>query len=459
MMEIEVNRAAKDLASIVGEQYVMSDPATLDIYSRDMTVEPPALPDFVVMPQTVEEVQEVVRFANKKRMPMVPFVTGTNLGGLTIPRRGGMVVDLKRMNKIIEVDEGSMYAVVEPGVSFGDMEYYLNHHCGNLAMKAGCHGDMINGLEAVLPTGEVMTTGSIGASPYWFGRHPLPDFCGLFINWKGTSGIVTKIAVQLWPRQPFEEFYAVGIWNIEDLQHILGRIIRAEITDEQSGRSREAIEVGLGMYKPGERTLPWDMLVMHAISASTKNLFDAKVEALREILKDETQKGRRAEILEQFSANDLARQVSQFPSSGTAVSWMDYGKRGEKIPGGGASWVGGYLPLNKYTEGFKKARAIMEKYDFPPMITQRTMGLGRYTIMRFLVPYKRKDAEEVKEVREMLRELAQNELEHGALMYKAPEWATKMMWEKADARYLEFLKRVKKFLDPNDIMNPGKLGF
>jgi glycolate oxidase len=92
------------------------------------------------------------------------------------------------------------------------------------------------------------------------------------------------------------------------------------------------------------------------------------------------------------------------------------------------------------------------------MGTQRTMGLGRYSIMRFLIPYNRKDAQEVQEVREMMKELARMELDQGALMYKAPEWATGMMMEKADPGYLDLLKRIKRLLDPNDIMNPGKLG-
>lgn len=484
MNELERKALAEELAEIVGEPHVLADPPVLDNYSRDMTVEPPGLPDLVVMPVTVEEVQGIVRLANERKVAIVPFVTGTNLGGLTIPRRGGMILDLKRMNRILEVNEDSMYAVVEPGVSFGDMEHFLKRHhpglklsqpaapaftsvvanyllggLGTLAMKAGCHGDMINGLEAVLPTGERIRTGSSSASPYWFSRHPLPDFCGLFVDWKGTSGIVTKASIQLWPKQPFEDYYAVGIWDIDHVPEVLGRIVKAEITEEQSGRTREVIEVGLGIYKAGQRQVPWDILVMHRLAASTKKLFDAKLEALEAILTDETGQGRRAEILWDFSANELARKVSEFPTTGFAVTWMDFGRGGQKKPGGGASWVGGYSTLGAFPGGIRKAREIMERHDFAPMGTQRTMGLGRYSIMRFLIPYNRKDAAEVEEVREMMKELARMELEQGALMYKAPEWATEMMWEKADPGYLALLKRIKKLLDPNDIMNPGKLGF
>ncbi len=483
MNEEDRKALAEDVAGIVGEAHVLVDPPVLDNYSRDMTVEPPCLPDLVAMPGSVDEVQQVVKLANARKVPIVPFATGTNLGGLTIPRKGGMIIDLKRMNRILEVNEDSMYIVLEPGVSFGDVERHLkrNHPglkisqpaapaftsvvanyllggLGTLAMKAGCHGDMINGLEAVLPTGEKILTGSASASPHWFSRHPLPDFCGLFVDWKGTSGIVTKASIQLWPKQPFEDYYAVGIWDIDHVPAVLGRIVKAEITEEQSGRTREVVEVGFGMYKPGEQQLPWDLLVMHRLAGASKKLFDAKVELLQEILEDETKQGRRAEILWDFSANEVARRVSEFPTTGFVLSWMDLGKEGVKKPGGGSTWVGGYGTLEQFPGGIKKAREIMERHKFVPMGSQRTMGLGRYSIMRFLIPYNRKDAEEVQEVREMMKELARMELDQGALMYKAPEWATEMMMEKVDPGYLDLLKRIKELLDPNDIMNPGKLG-
>jgi len=121
---------------------------------------------------------------------------------------------------------------------------------------------MINGLEAVLPTGEKILTGSASASPHWFSRHPLPDFCGLFVDWKGTSGIVTKASIQLWPKQPFEDYYAVGIWDIDHVPAVLGRIVKAEITEEQSGRTREVVEVGFELFQvpPRMGTGPDDLV-------------------------------------------------------------------------------------------------------------------------------------------------------------------------------------------------------
>ena len=107
------------LERIVGSEYVSTNEADLHIYSQDMTQAEPSSPDVVVMPQSLEEVQAIVAVANEDKIPITPYVAGGNIGGLAIPLKGGIMLDLKRMDRIIEVNETDMYAVVEPGVTFG----------------------------------------------------------------------------------------------------------------------------------------------------------------------------------------------------------------------------------------------------------------------------------------------------------------------------------------------------
>ena len=71
--------------------------------------------DIVIMPGTAEEVQEIVKIANKYKTPLVPWVSGINFGSIATPRKGGIVVDLRRLNRVIEVNDDDMYAVVEGG--------------------------------------------------------------------------------------------------------------------------------------------------------------------------------------------------------------------------------------------------------------------------------------------------------------------------------------------------------
>ncbi|MFW9846943.1 MAG: FAD-binding oxidoreductase, partial [Candidatus Thorarchaeota archaeon] len=117
------------LTEIVGDNWVADGVAEKYVYSYDMTENPPKQPAMVVMPESVEEVQKIVLVANETLTPLVPFVTGQNVGGLTIPAvEGAVVVDLKRMSRIIEVDEEAMYVLLEPGVTFGHLKKYLDEH-------------------------------------------------------------------------------------------------------------------------------------------------------------------------------------------------------------------------------------------------------------------------------------------------------------------------------------------
>jgi glycolate oxidase len=217
-----------ELAKIVGPQYVSNHPEERFIYSRDMGTMEPSDPDFVVMPGSTEEVQKIVLLANTEKMPIVPMGGGLTLSGICRPLRGGIVLDMKRMNRIIEVNETGRYVLVEAGASQGMLQAHLKKHhprlkhsipdsppiatvggnvlihgSGHLSAAGGFHSEMLNGLEVVLPTGDVVRVGSCATSPFWFSRAPLPDLSGLFLGWTGTTGVATKLAIKLYPSRPF----------------------------------------------------------------------------------------------------------------------------------------------------------------------------------------------------------------------------------------------------------------
>jgi len=143
----------------------------------------PAVPRVVVFPGSAEEVQRVVRIANKYRTPVLPVCFGTNMAGITVPTVEGMViVDLKRLNRIIEIDEESMTATIEPAVSFGRLDAEARRHGLKTVCKVGGYTgglvgnfvtanmrpynarygwtDPVVSLEVVLPNGELLRTGS-----------------------------------------------------------------------------------------------------------------------------------------------------------------------------------------------------------------------------------------------------------------------------------------------------------
>ena len=100
----------KNLEEIVGKDFASNKEEDLYIYSQDPGASEPRPVNFVVMPNKVEEVQKIVELANKEHIPLVPMGGGLTLSGLIIPIKGGIVIDMKRMNKIIEINELSRYA-------------------------------------------------------------------------------------------------------------------------------------------------------------------------------------------------------------------------------------------------------------------------------------------------------------------------------------------------------------
>ena len=235
--------AVRQLADVVGRDWVLTSEDDLgpyrDSYSTVWGTPEERQASAAVSPTTVEEVQAIVRIANRYRIPLFPISTGKNFGygGPSPNVTGSVVVDLKRMNRVLEVDETRNYALVEPGVSYFDLYRHIQERglkvwidcpdpgwgspIGN-ALERGIgyttpfyrdHFGASCGMEVVLANGEVMRTG-MGALPgattwqdykYGFG----PDPSGLFAQ--GNFGIVTKMGFRLMP-QP--EHYRTGMITV-----------------------------------------------------------------------------------------------------------------------------------------------------------------------------------------------------------------------------------------------------
>jgi 4-cresol dehydrogenase (hydroxylating) len=237
------SNALTEFASVTGDEWVFASDADLIPYRDYWSPVPlPAdelLPSAAVAPADVEQVQGIVRIANKYGIPLFPISTGKNFayGGPAPGMRGDVVVDLKRMNRVLEVNAERNFALVEPGVSYFDLYRYIQDR--NLKLWIDCanpgwggplgntmdrgmgftlgfyrdHAAAMYGIEAVLASGEVLRTG-MGAVPgsrtwqeyrYGFG----PDPSGLFPQ--GNFGIVTKMGIRLMP-QP--EYFRTGLVTV-----------------------------------------------------------------------------------------------------------------------------------------------------------------------------------------------------------------------------------------------------
>ena len=215
------NQVYNALCSAAGKENVSNSEMVLVTYGFDSSPAPPAKPDFVVMPRDTVSVKNVLEVANRAKIPVTTISGGVNIGGTAVPSQGGIVLDLKWMNKIVEINEDAAYAVIEAGVTFDELTAKLierGFRCqiptspggstpmGNYLMKPSgslCnrHLDPFVGMEVVLPNGTIVRTGS-SAFPFCgsYLRYALfPDLTGLFCCSHGTLGVVTRAAIRIYP--------------------------------------------------------------------------------------------------------------------------------------------------------------------------------------------------------------------------------------------------------------------
>ncbi len=481
VVQTTVHKEVKEkLTDIVGTEWVSDFPEELLIYSYDMTEHPPGEPEYVVMPKTVEEIQAILRVANEHKVPVVPFVTGSNIGGLTIPLKGGIILDLKRMDQILRVDTDDMYIIIEPGVTFGHLRHFLDtkypefRYCypmappftsvaanalqdglNNLSTAHGCMSEFINGIEAVLPSGKVVKIGTCMCFDQWWGRYPMPDLLGLFTAWQGMTGVVTKIALQLWPNRPYRGTLFFISNKLRESYDTVKKVTRYGILDDLLFISTETIKLiygvpyGQAVRQEGEPR--WG--AYFDFSANSPKELEAKTELIEDAFK-ELQKEDTTAAISSFDA--LAKMygpkladVQKLPI--TLKGMVEYG---------GLTWVGTYFTTKTDTvvKATHAAFDIINKYGFETCLYTRMMNSAHFYAFRFLLRFSKENPEEVERMRAMNKELFETLFDFGAFPYKTPKWAQDIILERADKNWVELLQSIKKTIDPNNIMNPGRWG-
>jgi glycolate oxidase len=468
------NGFLNSLEEIVGSEFVSNDEEDIIVYSEDLTCEEPAKPDLIVMPETVEQVQKIVKIANKQKVSITPFVAGANMGGLTLTE-GGIILDLKRMNKIIDINEKAMYAIIEPGVTFGQLEGTLKESypslrfsypnsppytsvlvntllegLGNLSLKYDATASLLNGLEVVLPTGEIAKVGSCAISKYWFSRYPLPDLAGLFIGWQGTTGIATKGSISLLNRPKYRDLISIGLFDANNFSNLAIRIARSDVAEDIEPMSYDLVRAQVEKYPLKQFAGNFEVLFFVTISAESEKEFKLKQEIVNEIVKSEQAKGVKSMI---FAVDpDNKKTVLDLPGN-LIFKYIDHKE------GGGCTWVGSYIPIFQWEEGYKRGKKIMLEHGFSSTIMMRAMNGSHYAVLRFILPFNKADANDVDNVKKCMVELSKLVLELGGIVYKTPKRLSPLVWKDADPGFVDLVNKVKKMLDPNGIMNPGKLCF
>ncbi len=268
-------RIVSDLRNIVGAEHVKSDDVSLQTYGVDALGKGHP-PDIVVIPASTGEVAAIARLCNAERVPLVVRGAGTGFTGGAVQTCGGVLLSMERFNRILEVDELNLLAVVEPNVINADLQraveqvglFYppdpaslnLSSIGGNVAecaggpraFKYGTTKRYVLALEAVLPTGEVVTTGSKAVKNV-VGY----DLTQLLVGSEGTLAIITKITLRLVPKPQANATMLATFDGIRGAVDAVSELIRRRVVPAAleliDSDSLVAIEqnLGGGLVAPG----------------------------------------------------------------------------------------------------------------------------------------------------------------------------------------------------------------
>jgi glycolate oxidase len=448
----------REVEAVVGKGNALFDEASLAVYEYDASFSK-GLPDVVAFVVTTEQVSRLVKLANRMGVPFLPRGAGTNLSGGTVPTKGGMIVDLCRMNRILEIDLDNLTALVEPGVFNLALQNALAPHGyyyapdpasqkvstmgGNLAenaggphcLKYGVTSNHVLGAEVVLPKGDVV----------WFGGPapdaPGPDLLGLLVGSEGTLGIVTKILVRIM-RSPEHVVTMLAIFD----------------SLEEAGQTVSDI-IGEGIIPATLEIM--DNLVIRAVEASVKAGYPLEAEAVLVIELDGLADGMEEQaerILEICRKNNVVRARRAKDSVERGELWA--GRRGAfgAISRLRPSYLvcDGTVPRTRLPEALAAVKRISKKYDLP-IGNVFHAGDGN---LHPLILFDARNPEELGRVHEAGSEIlkACTDLggtisgEHGIGTEKLKEMP--LVFKKED---IEMMRAIRLALDPEELCNPGKL--
>jgi alkyldihydroxyacetonephosphate synthase len=244
------------LAEIVGDSNVSDDEIDIFSYGLDSTLmslhwrlqgKIAGLPDFITWPESVEQISEILKLANSEKIPVIPYAEGSGVVGGAISIFGGIVLDMKKFNKVLSINDKDLTVTCETGINGMNLERYLNakgytgghipqsvytssvggyiahRAAGQFSTKYGKIEDIVLGMELVLPNGEIINFKTVPRASTG------PQLDKLFIGAEGTYGIVTKATLKIWPYPEKRALVSYAFPTLEDSFEACRQILREQI--------------------------------------------------------------------------------------------------------------------------------------------------------------------------------------------------------------------------------------
>ncbi|MED0736588.1 FAD-binding oxidoreductase [Aneurinibacillus thermoaerophilus] len=449
-----------ELRSIVGQNYFLDSPNELYVYSYDATPLYQAMPDVVLIPACVEEVSAIMKVANKHRIPIVSRGSGTNLCGGTVPVEGGIVLNMNRLNEFKEIDQENLTATFGPGVITADVHkaveavglFYppdpgsmrISTMGGNVAecaggmrgLKYGVTKDYVMGLEAVLPSGDVLRVGGKNAKDV-----AGYDVTKLLVGSEGTLAVITEITVKLLPLPAAKQTMVAYYNDLAAAARTVQRIIVSKIIPATMEFLDQATMTVVEDF--ARIGLPLDMKAMLIIEQDGSEWqVEHDMKRIADICRAEgATEVRTAQTVEEGASLMAARR--------SALSALARVKPTTILEDA-------TVPRANLAAMVEQIENIAQKYG----VQICTFGHAGDGNLHPTCLTDERDKEEIYRVEQAFEEIFHTAIqlggtitgEHGVGMAKAGYLDLKF-----GPVGMEVMKRIKEAFDPNGIMNPGKI--
>ena len=448
-----------ELTAIVGEDYVLTDPADLVCYAYDSTFQENR-PELVVLPASTEQVVAIVKLASREGIPIVARGMGSGLAGASISCDGGMVVPLTRMNRILEIDQDNMTATAQAGVVTGDLQSKVekvglffppdpsslkqstlggNAACcagGPKCLKYGVTKDYVMGMEVVLANGAVLRTG--GKTVKNVTGYDLPM---LFVGSEGTLGIITELTLKLIPKPETTRTAKAVFARIEDASVAVNRILLSGVTPSKleimDDTTIACVEDHLhcGLPLDAEAIL---IIETDGDAGNAEREIEIAARACRESGASDVQvASTAAEADELWYAR---RSVSG------SLGRVRPNKLGEDI----------VVPRSQIPAMVRRIKEIAGRYDLPIVVFGHA-GDGN---LHPNILFDRRDEGELRRVEEAVKDLFAAAVELGGTLSGEHGVGTlkrEFLEMAVGPVAMQVMRNIKCALDPQGIMNPGKI--
>jgi FAD/FMN-containing dehydrogenase len=484
--------AREGLLKLVGSGGFSDDPDVLRAYSADFSLAPPGAPNYVVKPKNTEEVHQVIQFANEHSLPVVPVSSAVHFYGATIPKQGGVVLDLSRMNRVLEIDELNRRVRLEAGVTWKQLTGELGKKGLRVMMPLLPHasrsvvtdtlerevptntvydyGEPLQSMEVVWPTGEVFRTGSASVtgypdSPSKGGNPSGPglDFYRFLQGAQGTMGVVTWANLKIEYSPKIDKILFAPVRDLPYAIEFVYRILRIRVGQECLLLNNVNLAAILADDWPRDferlraSLPPWTLiLVISGMQRRPEEKVQYEERALGEILRNE------------FPEIHLAENLAGVPNLGRKLLPMLRSPWPEQATYWKQRYKGGCQSLFFIAKPARAMEFIGKIEETAPRHGYPTADIGAYLQpiehnrachLEFDFFYDPSSPSEVERVKGLYGDAARVLLREGALFTRPyGEELTRLVYERA-TDYTMTLRRVKKVFDPNNIMNPGTLCF